>query len=389
MRIRWIPFAMASLIACTETGGERSAPVGEALPGLNTEELDRFVGGRILFDHEFTEEQGLGPLFNQRRCSSCHDVPTLGGAGAETVAKATHFVPPDRCDLLESDGGDLIQRSATPALQALGVPGEIVPSRASAVATILPPQLYGLGLVEAIRDRDILAREDPDDDDGDGISGRAVRLPDGRLGRFGRKLQFATLREFIEDALRGEMGITTPRQPTELTVNGQPVPAEADAATDPEMDAAGIDALTDYVRLLAAPDRELPATTAARDSIAEGELLFGRIGCAACHTPRFTTGPSDVDALHRRPVLLYSDLLLHDMGEELASVCGRYASPSEWRTTPLAGLRHRHALLHHGRGQGFARVIEAHGGEGARSRDAFARLSPEQQAALLRFLASL
>jgi CxxC motif-containing protein (DUF1111 family) len=387
---RWIAVLLLALtVGCETSAPEGAAAPGQPLPDLTPDERARFDAGLARFDRDFTEAEGLGPLFNQRRCSSCHDIPTLGGNGVEVVAKATRFEEPATCDLLEAQGGDMVQQHATAALEALGVRGEAVPTDATVVAALLPPQLYGLGLIEAIPDREILDGADPEDADGDGVRGRALILEDGRLGRFGRKLRFATVRDFIEDAIHEEMGLTTRTRPEETTINGRPMPPEADPAPDPEVSDSIIDLLSDYVHFLAAPEREVPPSSAAADSIAEGELLFGRIGCAECHTPRMRTGPSDVPALHQRTVALYSDLLLHDMGEDLATICGPGVTPSEWRTPPLFGLRHRTAVLHDGRAQAYGRVIDLHGGEAAASRGLFLRLSPEQQAFLLRFLASL
>jgi CxxC motif-containing protein (DUF1111 family) len=388
--LRWLTVLLLALIVgCDASGPEGTAAPGQPLPGLTLEERARYEEGLARFDRDFTEAEGLGPLFNQRRCSSCHDIPTLGGNGVEMVAKATRFEAPATCDLLEAEGGDMLQQHATATLEALGVRGEAVPAGATAVVAMIPPQLYGLGLIEAIPDHEIVARADPEDTDGNGVRGRALVLEDGRLARFGRKLHFASVRDFVEDAIHEEMGLTTPSRPEETTINGRPMPPEADPAPDPEVSDSIIDLLADYVRFLAAPEREMPSSRAAADSIAEGELLFGRIGCAECHAPRMRTGSNDVPALHRRTVALYSDLLLHDMGEELATICGRAATPSEWRTAPLFGLRHRTTALHDGRAQAFARVIDLHGGEAAAARGRFLRLSVEQQALLLRFLASL
>ena len=380
---------VALTLGCETSRPEGAAAPGQPLPHLTPEERARFDAGLARFDRDFTEAEGLGPLFNQRRCSSCHDIPTLGGNGVEVVAKATRFEPPATCDLLEEQGGDMLQQHATAALEALGVRGESIPAGATAVAAIFPPQLYGLGLIQAIPDQEILKRADPEDADGNGVRGRSLILEDGRLGRFGRKLRFATVRDFIEDALHEEMGLTTPARPEETTINGRPMPPEADPAPDPEVSDSIVDLLTDYVVFLAAPEREVPVSSAAADSIAEGELLFGRMGCAECHTPRMRTGPSDVPALHQRTVALYSDLLLHDMGEELATICAPGVNPPEWRTAPLFGLRHRTAVLHDGRAQAYSRAIDLHGGEAATSRGRFLRLTPQQQAFLLRFLASL
>lgn len=378
------------LAALATACGRPEAPTampGEPVPGLSQAALARFEAGRALFDRDFTEAEGLGPLFNQRRCSSCHDIPTIGGMGAELVPKATRM-DETGCDLLVEEGGDLLQQRAIEALRRRGTPGEVLPPSATATANILPGPLYGLGLVDAVDPAAIAALADPDDRDGDGISGRVGRTADGEAGRFGRKADHATLADFTETALLLEMGLTSPNRPVEERVNGKPVPPEFDIAADPEVDTATVARLVDYLRFLALPSPEAAAGETA-DSIADGRLLFGRIGCTDCHVPDLPTGPADEDPLDRRTVRLYTDLLLHDLGPELASICGRDASPSEWRTPPLAGLRFRHALMHDGRTGTYERAIQMHGGEGGRARDAFERLAPEQKSRLLRFLGSL
>lgn len=345
-------------------------------------EVARFRDGAALFQRGFTPEQGLGPLFNQDRCSSCHDLPVAGGMGAENEVKATRFEPPATCDLLESQGGDNIQQQATPLLRATGLEREALPAAANGYARLTSPTLFGLGLVDAIPIEAILAHADPDDADGDGISGRAGRTGDGRPGRFGQKADVATLVEFVAIALRTEMGLTTPDHPAEETVNGRPLPPGADPAPDPEVDEATLRLLADFVRFLAPPAPARPSSVAGRDSVRRGERIFNELGCPGCHVPALRTGRGE-------RVRLYSDLLLHDMGPALADICAPGATPSELRTARLAGLRFRVALLHDGRASSFQEAIMLHGGEAERARDAFARLTPREQAYLLRFLSSL
>jgi CxxC motif-containing protein (DUF1111 family) len=374
-------------IAC-ETGSEkvRRQP-GEPLAGLTEEEMGRFLLGRAVFDRLTTPEEGLGPLFNQNRCSSCHDLPTSGGGGAEPVTKATLWEN-GTCDLLVREGGDNIQHQATPLLRAQGITHEAYPASANGRVDVIPPRLYGAGLVEAIPDEVILAREDPDDADGDGISGRAARTADGRVGRFGRKLEHPTVFSFIEGALRAEMGLTTPMHPQEETINGVPIPPDTDPKEDPEIDERGINLLTDYVRFLAPSARE-ELSPAARDTVERGERVFETVGCGSCHVPSMRTGPNAVAAWDRKTVELYSDMLLHDLGPALADVCGPDASPSEYRTAPLMGLRFQDTHLHDGSAMTFRRAVMLHGGEASAVRARFSRLSVEDQTAILRFIASL
>jgi CxxC motif-containing protein (DUF1111 family) len=381
---------LALVAACENTAPPESVgDFGTPLPGLDSARLAIFEQGRALFDTDFTPEQGLGPLFNQRRCSSCHDLPTLGGEGEEPITKATRYDGPEKCDLLIEFGGDNVQESATPLLRALGVPFEEIPDTANAIAAIRPPSLYGVGLIEAIRETDIRAAEDPDDRDGDGISGKAGLTRDGRMGRFGKKAEFANLPDFVDGAIRFELGITTPSHPFEETINGRPVPPESDPAEDPEIDARRLGMLTDYVRYLAAPARAVMESAVAADTVERGERAFEAIGCTLCHTPAFTTGSSPVEALSGRTVRLYSDLLLHDMGDDLATACGLNASPSEWRTAPLMGVRSRISYLHDGRAGSYDQALRLHGGEAARARAGYFQLSEADRTALFRFLATL
>jgi CxxC motif-containing protein (DUF1111 family) len=345
-------------------------------------EIARFRRGEALFNRPFTPDAGLGPLFNQDRCSSCHDLPTSGGTGAESVLMATRFEPPGACDLLEDEGGRTIQLHATPLLAAHGIGRERVPARANGQATVTPPALFGLGLVEAIPEAALLALADPEDADGNGISGRLVR-------RFGRRAEFATLRDFVEDALRLELGITSPSHPLEQMVNGTSLPPGTDPAPDPEIDDASVDLLTDYVRMLAPPMAVPPASDAARDTLAAGERAFHSAGCASCHVPTMRTGRHPHPAFAGKAVRLYSDLLLHDVGPELKSVCGVAASPAEFRTASLVGVRHRSGLLHDGRANSVWGAVMLHGGEAAGAREAFRRLPAAAQEALVAFLYSL
>jgi CxxC motif-containing protein (DUF1111 family) len=378
----------ALALAC---GAERAPEIvsqpGDPLPNLTEAESGRFLLGKALFERLTIPEEGLGPLFNETRCSACHDTPAAGGSGRALVVKATRFEN-NTCDLLQGQGGDNIQRQATPLLAQHGISGESTPTDATAEVVVTGPSLFGLGLIEAIADTTILANADPEDGDGDGIWGRAVRTMDGRLGRFGRKNEIATAFDFIETALRFELGLTTPMNPAEETVNGVPVPPESDPTPEPEIDERGMRLLADYVRFLAPPSREATSGTS-RDSVRSGETLFERIGCATCHVPVMLTAPNDVAALSEQAVPLYSDLLLHDMGPDLADVCGANASPSEYRTARLWGLRYRTLLMHDGRASTPAEAIELHGGEGTDSRTAFAALTSEERAMLLRFLESL
>jgi CxxC motif-containing protein (DUF1111 family) len=347
------------------------------------------VAGKALFNRAFTEEEGLGPLFNQTRCSSCHDLPVSGGHGAEPVTKATRFDPDSGCSLLTDQGGDLLQRAVTPLARAAGLLPEGMPQGATDASDIQPPALYGLGLVEAVPLSAIRAQADPDDQDGDGISGRLGTAFDGSPGIFGMKAVHPTLASFIEDAARGELGLTTPLRPTESLPQGRPLPDGVDPAADPEVDRAFLEGLTDYVRFLAPPAQDLPADPEGRAAVAQGREIFTQLGCAKCHTPVWTTGPNASPALSEKSFHAYSDFLLHEMGPDLADVCAPGVGRSEWRTPPLMGLSLRSVFLHNGRAQRLVDAVALHGGEAADSRDRFKILSQEMREDLVRFLQSL
>ncbi len=386
------PLAIIGLTTALLQGcGRETAPPGppgSPLPGLTQQQLADFHAGQTLFDRVFTPEEGLGPLFNENQCAACHSDPTSGGGGGERVTKASRFVPPSSCDRLLPLGGENVRSQATPAMKALGIEEETVPTEATERGRFTPPFLYGLGLVEAIPEETIMALADPEDADGDGISGRPGRSPAGGLGRFGRKGEAETLLEFIDSALRLELGLTTPISPLESGLNGQPLPVGTDPAPDPEVSEPMIRRLVDYVRFLA-PVSRVERGPAHRDSVARGEQLFSGLGCAKCHVPSMDTGTSEIGALERKRVFLYSDLLLHDMGPELTDICGVGASPSEVRTEMLMGLRHRSAYLHDGRALDITEAVLRHGGEALAAREAFAALDLVSRQDLLVFLRSL
>ena len=368
---------------------EVEAPAGTPLPGVTTYESEQFVLGQTLFNRAFTPEEGLGPLFNQVSCSSCHDLPTSGGHGAEPVTKVSDFDEHTKCNLLKEDGGDLLQASVVPALRTAGILPERIPVSATAVTELRAPALYGIGLVEAIEDEDILIKADPDDQDGDGISGRPGLGPDGSLGRFGNKAQHATLSEFIENAIRGEMGLTTPAHPVEEIPNGLPLPEGSDPVPDPEIETSDLTLLSAYIGFLAQPPRRTLDSPEDQAASEEGRQIFANIGCATCHTPTLVTGNHQSSALNRKRFRIYSDLLLHDMGPELASICAPGASPSEWRTTRLVGLYLRSEFLHDGRARSVRDAILMHGGEAESARYRFQDLTPELQQSVLLFLRTL
>ncbi len=359
--------------------------LGDPIRGLTAAQRTQFDAGRPIFDSVFTAATGLGPLFNGTGCATCHAQPVSGGGGVITEIHASAVLPNGFCDPLADRGGPVFQQQFTAALRdALGIDSEPIPAGADR-ATRTTPDVFGFGFLDAVPEETILALADPDDRDGDGISGRVNRFFDGRVGRFGRKALVPTLAEFNEGAFQIEQGVTVPNIPDEGTVAGQPIPPGVDPLPEPELDAERV-ALTDAFTRFLAPPAPMKLSRQAR----EGRAHFAEIGCAKCHTPTLRTGDHPIRAFANREVTAYTDLLLHDMGAELADIClGLVAGRSEFRTEPLMGLRHAARFLHDGRAPTIEAAILLHGGEASSSRDAFQALTPAQREAILAFLNSL
>jgi len=372
---------------CSAAACRRPQP-GDPLRGLSAAERARFDSGRAVFDSTFTPQVGLGPLFNASGCGECHENPVTGANGDEVEHHATVFHPERAgamCDELADKGGPVFQDSVTPALHtALGIDREPRPTSATVVAERTTPDVFGFGLLDAVPDSVILSYADPDDRNHDGISGRPSRFFDGRLGRFGRKGLVPTLREFNDGAFQVEVGITNPSVPQEGTVAGDSLPAGTDPAPDPEIGARGLELADAFVRLLA-PPAPLKQSGEAR----RGRDVFARVGCTGCHVPTLRTGDNPIAALSHKDVAAYTDLLLHDLGPELSDICFGLATPSEFRTEPLMGMRLVTHFLHDGRAKTAEQAIEMHAGEGARARDLFKALPPPDRAALVAFLKTL
>jgi CxxC motif-containing protein (DUF1111 family) len=356
---------------------------GGPLPGLTAEEQSRFQAGLVLFQRIYAPEEGLGPFFNENQCSSCHTFPATGGTGEQLAIRATAWDPATgSCDLLPDFNGENVHTAAIPALRERGVLHRPVPEQATHVARFNSPFLFGLGLAEAVPEETLLALAA-------GNGGRPGRDAAGRLARFGRKAEHATLASFVAGALLHEMGLTTSVHPRETRLDGLPMPPELDGVADPEVDDAALSLFVDFVRFLAPLPRLQPEGAEGPEWARRGEAIFQRIGCATCHTPFLETGPSPVPALDRKRVYLYSDLLLHDMGQERVNACGIAATPTELRTEPLMGLGHRRLFLHDFSAVSIPEAIDAHGGRGAAARAAFRALGELEQEYLIRFLRTL
>ncbi len=264
-----------------------------------------------------------------------------------------------------------------------------------------PTPLFGLGMIDAIPDDAIVAvarrqtKETPD------IQGRVSRLKDGRIGRLGWKGQTANVEDFVLNACAVELGLEVPGHPQAVVPQA---PRYQSSGTDLTTDECS--ALTAYVRSLAPPVERAPSSPHEKDALAAGKTAFAAVGCAACHVPKL----GKVDGL-------YSDLLLHDMGDDLgddgsysddgsddpigpedsplaradetATRRPRGASRLEWRTPPLWGFRDSGPYLHDGRAQSLDQAVALHGGQGAASALKFFELSPRERLQVEAFLKSL
>ena len=307
---------------------------------------------------------------------------------------------------MQGNGIDLLGNLGGPQLQNRSLPGvsaETLPPEADAVSVRVAP-VFGVGLIEYIPVATLVANGDPNDANGDGVSGRVhwVAAPDWvptnvvgggpgqQLGRFGLKANTSSLLQQTARAYHQDIGITTEFLPVENFRTNTSAPG--DLVADPELPTPTLQDVVFYIRTLAPPKRG--AITA---EVQSGETLFNQIGCASCHLPKLRTGPSPFAVLANQEVELYSDLLLHDMGPELADkFIDGDATGAEWKTRPLWGLgRTPDALggvpsyLHDGRTSDLKTAILLHGGEAKRSRDQFAALSASQIQALVAFLNSL
>jgi CxxC motif-containing protein (DUF1111 family) len=392
---------------------------------------------------------GLGPLYNARGCQDCHlkdgRGETPAAAGGASVSMFLRLSVPGGAgvagiaDYLATQPdpvyGSQLQTQASPGLPAEGLmqvryadlpltfaDGTIVTLRAPSYAVTdlasgpldpatqisprLAPQMIGLGLLEAIPAAEILAAEDPDDRDGDGISGRAnvvmsVEYGVPMLGRFGLKAGAPTIREQSAGAFSGDMGLSTPLHPdpwgdctvAQTACRTAPVGQEPGVRDGLEVDAAALDLVTFYARNLAVPERRTPDDP----QVLQGKALFHDLGCAGCHTPKHVTHRLEGQPEQSFQLIWpYTDLLLHDMGEALADHRPEArATGSEWRTAPLWGIgltaqvTGQTEFLHDGRARTLMEAVLWHGGEAQASRDAVLSLPEPDRAALIAFLESL
>jgi CxxC motif-containing protein (DUF1111 family) len=413
-------YLAAAAVLLTPVGLRMLSWPGPSLPEATPTTAD---AGKVLFTHEWKPNDplakggdGLGPVYNATSCAACHRQGGLGGAGGlehnvtaflvftegrgdgekregvlhahatseqfqETLKQVHPNLPPiarpTLASLLPGLGGKVLE-----------LPGEVRLSQRNT------PALFGAGLIDGIPDRVIIAEERrqrirhalaPSGSETT-PAGRALRLADGRVGKFGWKAQSPGLGEFVRAACANELGLGNPG-------NLQPAPLGKPGYRPAGLDLTGeqCDQMTAFVASLPRPAQQLPADARGRERVAEGQRLFAHIGCAACHTP-------DLGSVEG----LYSDLLLHRMGDKLEASGGSYgavevpsaspgssAGPDEWRTPPLWGVADSGPYLHDGRAATLEEAIRLHGGQGAAAARRFERLAPGEQVRLIEFLKSL
>jgi CxxC motif-containing protein (DUF1111 family) len=383
----------ASTFAATGilVAAQQTSKPGDPLPGLTPVEFTEFRLGLDDFTEVESVDDGLGPAFNGTSCAVCHNVPAIGGTGLILETRAAHRDASGEFHALNAAGDTLVHLFSVPTHACQPV----LPDDANVVAHRQAIPLFGAGLVEAIPDETLRALEDPFDRNNDGVRGRAALVVDlatgeRRVGRFGWKAQHATLLAFAADAYRNEMGITNDllRQEYAYEVGDDrlrrcdPIPHVEDRR-DPLTGKRGIDNFEAFMRLLA-PIARGPVNETVRD----GERIFNGIGCAACHVPVLTTGTSSNPLFNRRPVPLFSDLLLHDVGTG-DGIPQASAKPEDIRTPALWGLRLRRPLLHDGSAATVEDAILRHGQEADLARRGFLQLSPDDRFRLRAFLLSL
>ena len=410
-----------------------------AAPNLNEEELDSFQYGNRLFNTNWViapasvkSFDGLGPLFNRVSCSGCHfkdgrGRPPLPGETMDSMLLRLSVAGTDPHGGPKPHPvyGEQLQERAIPGVPVEGLtqitytelPGKYPDGSAYSlqqpaytitklgygplgeimISPRVSPPVFGLGLLEAIPLKTLQALEDPEDKNGDGISGRLNRVWNPQTkrmeaGRFGWKANKPTLRAQEAGAAAGDIGITSIVAPETDCTAAQKDCLNAPDGGKPELRTSDLDKLEFYLRTLAVPARrnmDDPQTI-------QGELLFHQLACVSCHTPTLQTGPHKVKAIANQRIHPYTDLLLHDMGEALADHRPDFAATgSEWRTPPLWGIGlvpvvNKHSrYLHDGRARNLEEAILWHGGEAEQAKENFTKLNKAQREAVLKFLESL
>lgn len=372
------------------------APPGNELldgpvEGLSYEENRRFLAGDVAFNDEvFTSQTGLGSIFVATSCGSCH-----AGDG-----KGHPFTTLTRFGQTDSTGNQFLHLGG-PQLQNRALPGyttEQIPAGA-AFSKFTPPANTGLGFLELVSDADILLMADPNDANGDGISGvpnyeflpsfitpfsNSIPRNGKYIHRFGKKAAAYNLLHQTVNAYNQDIGITSTFQPKDVYTG---------LNIDPEVSDVTVHNVVFYLQTLKAPIQRNQNDA----TVVQGKNVFMQAGCESCHKQTLQTGFSNIAPLSNKTFHPYTDFLLHDMGPGLDDgYTEGSAKTSEWRTPPLWGLGlspnsqgGQYFLLHDGRAKSIEEAILLHGGEATTSKNNFSLLSSTDKQALLKFLESL
>ena len=375
---------------------EPKAPLDEEIldgpiAGLTGEQNEMFLRGDIAFNDEvFTKETGLGPLFVSTSCGSCH----AGDGKGHPFTTLTRFGQVD-------ENGNRFLHMGGPQLQnraLIGYMPEQIPA-GTGFSKFTPPANTGLGFIDAVTDADIMAMADPNDADGDGISGVPNWIPlkgfittrpasvnnNGKhIGRFGKKAGAYDLLQQTAAAYNQDMGITSSYEPYDTYAGHE---------MDPEVSNKTVQDVVFYLKALKAPVQR----NASDPDVIRGKKLFTQSNCAKCHAPELKTGAYPIKGIAYQTFYPYTDLLMHDMGPDLDDgYTEGSAKTYEWRTPALWGLGlsknsqgGEYYLMHDGRARSIEAAIEMHGGESANSRDRYKALSQEEKEKLIKFLESL
>lgn len=375
--------------------------IGDAIPGLDQPTFDSFIRGRELSKKQFTPEEGLGPYYNATSCVSCHSTPVVGGSAP--LYRNFFFAAVGQ----QGSQGPIWEPDDVPSIvmpsytlpggprPSFPTPSQVGGQPVTITQRNAPPGL-GVGLFEQVTNEEIASRSDPNDSDGDGISGRFNTDGLGNLGRFGFKAQANFLEAFLRGAINNQMGITTdPFFGSSGIVSSSFMQVSAgfdlsttddDSIPDPEISVVDFGDIVVFSQFLAPP----PRGDMGSEEIL-GEQIFADLGCVKCHTPAIQSGFGPLDA--------YTDLLLHDMGPELAdgismgmpqfSSITPSVTGSEYRTQPLWGVRLHGPWLHDGRADSLHDAILLHGGESQSIKEAYEALPAVDQEAVIRFLEAL
>lgn len=412
-----VSITIAIMIGCNDLiypeGGSDDNALDGTIDNLSAEQLNLHILGDDEFARIFTPEDGLGPNFVAASCDGCHP----GDAKGHPVFSFQRFgkVVDGEFNHMPELGGPQLQPRSTP-----GHVAEILPDDATGVSTFMAPAVTGLGFLEALDDSTIIRLADPDDEDGDGISGKVSFIDssdflneiaslgelieggsqtrfiahDGKyVGRFGKKAIAINLLQQTVGAYQQDMGLTTDLIPEDLFNIQQAGVSSEDGVPDPEVPSSVVSNVVFYLKTLRVP----PRRNAYHPDVLAGEELFEQIGCASCHIPTLRTGDSSIPQLRNKEFHPYTDLLLHDMGPMLDDgYTEGSAETFEWRTPPLWGIGiterfqgGKPFFLHDGRAATLQEAISFHGGEAADSRDAFQSLGASEKDQLIQFLKSL